>query len=541
MDLGRTFDTARRAGVLDPAALLAAGGAAVWWGPGSAAAYAAAALRTPRRTAIIDDHGSLTYRQLELRATRVAGGLRHLGVERGQPVGLLSRNHRGFVEANLALAKLGARVVYLNPGLPRPQLIEVVDRERIGVVIADRDLADDAELADHPTLQRLVVSAPEDDRSWSFPDLPRWRPLVQLPRPTATDDPIVLTSGTTGAPKGTERRPSRATASAALGVLEAIPFRRGDVMVLPAPLFHAWGLSQLLIGATLGSTIVLRRSFDPEQVAADVEAHGATVLSVVPVMLHRLLAADPSFDMSSLQVVASSGSALPSRLAERWMDRFGPTLYNLYGSTEVGQVSIATPDDLLVDPGTAGRPVRGVDVEIVDDDGSTVPRGDVGRIVVRSGMHFDGYTDGGTKEMVDAHMSIGDLGRIDDAGRLQVLGRSDDMIISGGENLYPANIERALLQHPSVTEAVVVGVADDDLGQKVRAIIVAPEAGPTRSLVADVKASITDALAPHERPRDYVVVDALPRNASGKVLRRQLTGSRRSIPNRTPSRKKATT
>lgn len=523
-----SFGTARRIGLLDPVNVAAIGTAALVWGPSSAAAYAAAAARSPRRTAIIDDHGSLSYFHLEQRSSRVAAGLKARGVRSGDAIGLLCRNHRGFVEANIALAKLGARVVYLNPGLPANQLCEVNRREQVSMVIADRELAERC-VTGEPTDPIIVIAAPEDDARWSFPTVAKWRPLVHVPNPTASDDPIVLTSGTTGAPKGTQRTAGRGAAEAAFGVLETLPLQRHDVMVLPAPLFHAWGLSQLLTAATLGATVVLRRSFDPEQVAADVEAHGADVLAVVPVMLHRLLDRDLAFDLSSLRVVASSGSALPSELAARWMERHGANLYNLYGSTEVGQVSIATPADLLHDSATAGRPVNGVDVLLLDDDGEAITApGEVGRIVVRSAMHFDGYTDGQTKEMFDDYMSIGDQGRFDEDGRLYVVGRADDMIISGGENLYPANIERVLVRRPDVAEAVVVGVPDDDLGQRVRAVLVGT--GDTEPDIGAIEKLVTAELAPHERPREFVVIDDIPRNASGKILRRTLTGSPDSLP-----------
>lgn len=531
----RSISTARRVGLLDPTNVAAAGAAALVWGPSSAAAYAAASVRSPKRAALIDDHGTLSYFQLEVRSNRVAAGLKAKGISAGDSVGLLCRNHRGFVEANIALAKLGARVVYLNPGLPASQLNEVVTREGITLVIVDRDLADRLEHTN------LVIAAPEDDPSWTFPGVSKWRPLLQLPRPTASDDPVVLTSGTTGAPKGTRRTASRGTAAAAFSVFDTIPFQRSDIAVIPAPLFHAWGLSQLLTAASLGGTVVLRRSFDPEQVAADVEAHGATVLAVVPVMLHRILQADPSFDLSSLRIVASSGSALPGELAAQWIKRYGLNLYNLYGSTEVGQVSIATPADLAHDPTTAGRPVSGVEIRLIDDHGEPVGPDQIGRIVVKSAMHFDGYTDGNSKEIFDGYMAIGDQGRFDADGRLYVLGRADDMIISGGENLFPSNIERALMKHPKVQDVAVVGVADDDLGQRVRAVVVASGSSKSQTLVASIKKSITSDLASHEKPREYVFVDALPRNAAGKVLRRELTGTRASIPNRKTSKANATT
>ncbi len=348
--------------------------------------------------------------------------------------------------------------------------------------------------------------------------------MIQLPRPLAKDDPVVLTSGTTGAPKGTIRRTGLGTLTATFGVLEALPYSQGDVMVLPAPLFHAWGLSQLIIAASLGQTVVLRRAFDAEATLDDVEAHGADILIVVPVMLHRMLASDHDADLSSLRIVASSGSALPGNLATRWIQRFGLNLYSLYGSTEVGQVSVATPAQLRDDPGSGGSPLRGINIRIVDDDGASVEVGKIGRIVVSGSMHFDGYTDGGSKEMVEDFMSIGDLGWLDADGVLHVAGRADDMIISGGENVYPNNIERALSGCEAVLEAVVVGVSDPDLGHKVRAVVVVEPGSDATTTTARLKESLAGDLAPHEIPRQFVYVDELPRNAAGKVLRRELTG-----------------
>ena len=517
------FSTARRIGAFDPARALSIGAAVSAWGPTTATAYASAALRHPFRTAIVDDYGRLTYLQLDLRTSRVAAGLRHAGLASGQSVGLLCRNHRGFVEANIAFAKLGARVVYLNPGLPTSQLAAVIEREDLAAVVVDRDLYGKVRQLD-PAILKVIV-APEDEDGWSFPNLSRWRPLIQLPRPLAKDDPVVLTSGTTGAPKGTVRSTGLGTLTATFGVLEAMPYRQGDVMVLPAPLFHAWGLSQLIIAASLGQTVVLRRTFDAELTLNDVEAHGADILVVVPVMLHRMLGVDHDADLSSLRVTASSGSALPGNLATRWMQRFGPNLYSLYGSTEVGQVSVATPAQLADDPGCGGLPLRGIDIRIVDDDGDNLEAGRIGRIVVSSSMHFEGYTDGGSKEMVEEFMSIGDLGWIDDEGVLHVAGRADDMIISGGENVYPNNIERALTGCEAVVEAIVVGVPDPDLGHKVRAVVVVEPGSDATATTARLKKSLASELAPHEIPRQFVYVDELPRNAAGKVLRRELTGA----------------
>ena len=507
-------------GAFDPFATAALTAATLAWGPGLAAPYAAAATRDPERLAIVDDYGSMTYRALHQRTNSLAAALEGIGVDGSTTVGILCRNHRGFVECNLAVAKIGARTVYLNTSLPASQLAEVVRREAISVVLGDVEFQD---LPFGPAV-RFVLVAPELNPQWSVPELPSTLSLSRFRGPRRAPDPVVLTSGTSGAPKGTNRSTSLGALVGALGFFEAVPYRRGDVVAIPAPLFHAWGLSQMILASTIAGTVVLRRHFDPAQTLADLETHNVTALAAAPVMLRRMLdaAAGQTVRLPALRIVATSGSALPGELGSQWMDVFGDTLHNLYGSTEVGQVSVADAADLRASPGTAGRPLRGVDVRLVDDSGDEVAPGEVGRIVVASSLHFDGYTDGSSKEVLDGHMSIGDLGRMVN-GRLEVVGRADDMIISGGENLYPSNIEAALLGHPQVTEAAVVGVDDADLGQRVRAVIVAdPPRG--KALARSIDGHVRATLAKYEVPREYVFVDELPRNGAGKVVSRQLIG-----------------
>lgn len=545
---GAVVDTVRRAGLFDPLSVAALGWSGTLWGPTPAASYGAAALRYPNRLALVDDFGSLTYGQLELRSGVLASGLRKRGLSRGDGLGILCRNHRGFVEATLAAAKIGARPVLLNTGLPAGQLHTVIEAESVSVVVADRELAAPLAATDAPAVVVLVAD-PERSPDRTFPDLDGRLPALPRPRnPFAgAMAPVILTSGTTGAPKGTRRSIDPRALRSALGVIEAIPYERGDVMVVPAPLFHAWGFSHLALAATLAATVVLRERFDPETVLADLDAHGATVLVAVPVMLQRILvwdersaptaAVDDVAELDSLRVVASSGAPLPGDLATRWMDRFGDNLYNLYGSTECGQVSVAEPADLRKWPATAGRPLPGIDVRILDQDDDDVDPGDVGEILVDSPARFDGYTNGDQKRSVGDLLSSGDRGYIDADGLLFVLGRADDMIITGGENVYPSNIERALLADPAVDVAAVVGVADDDLGQRVRAVLVTggPDAvtdsTSAGAMTRRLKSALRIELAGHELPKEFVYVSELPRNQAGKVLRNQLTGPRRSVPN----------
>jgi fatty-acyl-CoA synthase len=335
---------------------------------------------------------------------------------------------------------------------------------------------------------------------------------------------VLLTSGTTGVPKGASRaRPPRDPRAGA-GLLSAVPYSAGDTAIVPAPLFHAWGFAHYVLCGALGMTLVLQRHFDPEATLELVDRHRAQVLAVVPVMLQRILALGPDVigrhDHRRLRVVASSGSALPGRAATEWMNLFGDNLYNLYGSTEVGQATVAGPADLRAAPGTAGRPVMGTTVRILGEDDRPVPDGQVGRIFVGSGSHFEGYTGGGTKARVGNLMSTGDMGYIDARGRLYVGGRDDDMIVSGGENVFPREVEDLLISHPGILDAAVIGVPDEEFGQRLSAWVVkAPESPLDGSTVRDL---VRTRLARHKVPRDVFFVDELPRNASGKLLRRVL-------------------
>jgi fatty-acyl-CoA synthase len=237
-------------------------------------------------------------------------------------------------------------------------------------------------------------------------------------------------------------------------------------------------------------------------------------------MLEKLLAADPSsYDLSSLRVIASSGSALPGEIAERTLEAFGPVLYNLYGSTEVAYAAVATPDDLAADPRTAGKAPHGVTLRIVGDNDEELPPGEVGRIFVASGMSFEGYTDGSDKDRLDGLIGTGDLGVLDEEGRLTVLGRDDDMVVIGGENVFVGQVEEVLLAHPRVDDVAVVGVDDPSYGSKLVAHVVL--SGQVD--VSELQDWVRSKLARFAVPREIQVHDELPRNTTGKVLKRELS------------------
>jgi fatty-acyl-CoA synthase len=496
-----------------PDRLIRAGLEALRWGPGPVGALPMAAARDPKRVAHVDDSGAVTYEALHPRSHALARSLAHRGVGPGSRVGLLQRNHRGFVESLVAAALCGADVVLLNTGFSSPQLLDVIDREGISTVLHDDEFA-----------AALAGSAAALLDEQACQDLAAGRYHVRAS--TVGRNPgrlIILTSGTTGRPKGATRS-SAGGIDVAAGLLSRLPLRAGDTQVIAAPVFHGWGLTHLLLGMGRSTTTVLSRHFDAEDTLRSVAEHRADVLVVVPVMLQRILAlgADALLrhDVTGLRVIASSGSALGPSLASATLDRFGPVLFNIYGSTEVSIGTVATPSHLRRSPACAGKAAFGAKVAVLDADGRRVPPGQTGRVFVGNRNRFDGYTDGGSKEKRDGLLSTGDLGHSDPAGLLYIDGREDDMIVSGGENVYPSEVEDLLARHPEVAEVAVVGVDDQDFGQALAAfVVVVPGATVTEQELQDL---VRQQLARFKVPRRVEFRERLPRNSTGKVLRREL-------------------
>lgn len=517
-----TLGVLGRAGVIrpyGPRTLVDIGRVVLRWGTGPAGGFATLAARAPHQVGVVDELGELTWGELHRRSNSLARALSERGVREGGSVAVMCRNHRGFVDASIAVAKLGADILYLNTAFAGPQLVDVLEREAPSMVIHDEEFTallagarverrvlawTDGDPGSEETLERLVSAHDESD----------------LHPPQRHARIVILTSGTTGAPKGAPRK--EAGIDAAVSLLSRMPLRAGWRTHIAAPLFHTWGFAHLALAMLLGSTVVLRRTFDPEAALRTAQDERCQSMVVIPVMLQRMLALDPEvldgIDLSRVEVVASSGSALPATLARAWMDRFGDNLYNIYGSTEVAYASIATPEDLRADPTSAGKPPYGTVVKILDETGSELPPGETGRIFVGNGLLFEGYTNGGSKEVVDGLMSSGDVGYYDEAGRLHVAGRDDDMIVSGGENVFPQEVEDCLVTHEQVGEVAAIGVSDEDYGQRLRAFVVRTGEVSEDELRDHVKRN----LARFKVPREIVFVDELPRNATGKILKREL-------------------
>ncbi len=514
------FRVLRKTGFLSPNYLRTIAPSMKKFGSTTAGGFHAAANRHPEATAIIDEDGEITFGELDRATNALARGLAAAGVKPGDGVGLFARNHRGFAICQTALDKLGANTLLLNTGFAAPQFEEVSAREGIGVVMYDAEFAPIVETGGD-SLHRLLTDATGEGSIAALIDAHDDSAVEPPPAPGRI---TVLTSGTTGTPKGAQRTPRNQGVDSLVGMFGRIPLRTRTRTLVAAPAFHSWGGLHLLLAAQLGSTVCFRRRFDPEDTLATIDALRPEVLAVVPVMLQRILELPAEtiakYDCSSLEVVAVSGSVLPGALATQWMDTFGDNIHNLYGSTEVGPASVATPDELRIDPATAGRAPRGVTLRVVDDDGNDVPVGVTGRIFVGNSAQFDGYTGGGDKEKLGELRSSGDVGHFDEHGLLYIDGRDDDMIVSGGENVFPREVEDLLAQHDAVAEAAVLGAPDEKFGQRLVAFVVRNEgASADASALQDF---VKSNLARYKVPRDVHFVDALPRNPTGKVLKRVL-------------------
>jgi acyl-CoA synthetase (AMP-forming)/AMP-acid ligase II len=499
------------------------------WGTTTAAAYAGGAIRHADRTAIVDERGTLTFAEVDRRTNALAREMARAGIGEKDGVAIMCRNHRGFIEATVACSKLGAGVLYLNTAFAGPQITDVIAREDPVAVVYDEEFSELVREGAAEKLRFLAWSESEQDGEGASPD-PRLEALIargsdaELRPPIERGRVVILTSGTTGMPKGAPRKPPESIEPAA-ALLSKIPLRALETTMIAAPMFHSWGFAHFNLGLPLGSTYVLRRKFDPEETLRAVAQHRASALVVVPVMLQRILdlgeATIARYDTHALRVIALSGSTLPGEMATRAMDLFGEVVYNLYGSTEVAWATIATPEDLRAAPGTAGKPPRGTVVKLLDDEGRVVKEGEPGRIFVANEMMFDGYTDGGSKEIVRGMMSTGDVGRFDPQGRLFVDGRDDEMIVSGAENVFPREIEDLLADHEAIAEVAVVGVPDEEFGQRLKAFVVLREGAELseQAVQEHVKAN----LARYKVPREVEFLKRLPRNETGKVVKRDLT------------------
>ncbi|MBV9312092.1 MAG: AMP-binding protein [Solirubrobacterales bacterium] len=496
---------------------------------------AAAAELHPSSVGIIDETGELTFGELSAQTDGLAAALHeHFELRQGQRVAIMCRNHRGFIQAAAAATRLGCDLVPLNSDFAAPQLGDVLGREGVSMIVYDEEFEDVVEESEFEGTKVVAWHEKEPRRATLSALIEAGDDEVGVPLPARPGRMITLTSGTTGTPKGATRSVSAVTmASLALGGfldlarVDPAP-RAGEPIVVPPPLYHLYGMIGMALSFGLGSPLVLRRRFDPEAVLEQIQRTRAGMLLAVPTMLGRIIQLPEEvrarYDTSSLRMIVSGAAPLPPELATAVMDEFGDILYNGYASTEVGSGTLATPRDLRAAPGSVGRPMAGVTVKILDEEGLELPSGQTGRIFIGSPLLFDGYTGGGGKEVIDGAMSTGDVGHFDHSGRLYVDGRDDDMIVSGGENVYPQEVEELLGSHPDVTDAAVFGVSDPDFGQRLVSKVVLKDGGSVSE--DELRSYVRERLARYKVPREIEFVDELPRTSTGKLQRRRLADVR---------------
>ncbi|MGJ0183855.1 AMP-binding protein [Corynebacterium glyciniphilum] len=548
-------------GAMSPVAMGKALKAIVQWSFTPAGLLAIGAAQDPYHTAILDDAGSITYGELHDQTNKLAEALYRTGVRERDKIGMLSRNHRGFIMTLCAHGRLGTDIVLFNTGASAEQTRAVMKEQKIDLLFIDEEFIpllpkgfdecpviinweEDQDTAAAPLTEEErqartadieyasnVADAQKSDnhatRNSDWPTLtevlrtgPAESKIPARPRRGRT---IILTSGTTGTPKGA-RRPEPKTYLPASSIMSRIPLKHHRGYYVPAPMFHLWGFCQIQLGLALRATFILQRKFSPREAVKLIEANRPANIAIVPTQLRRLLEAVPENFNPGVKSIVACGEALPPRVIRETHEKFGKILYNLYGSTEISWASIAQPHELEEHPTTAGKPPMATVLKIVDDDGNEVPEGVVGRVFVGNDLLFEGYTRPGVdKENLHGLVSTGDLGYYED-GLFYLAGRSDDMIVSGGENVYPQEAEDVISDMPEVYEVAVHGVADPDFGQALAAYVVLNDEDKDKAegFEERAKAAVKAKLARHNVPRYYVFMDVLPRNAVGKIVPREL-------------------
>ncbi len=524
LELAKTVANTKMVRLLPPSALLEIKRALDKYGPTQPAGYKINAKVVPDEIAIIDEKGELTQREVHEHTNQIAHGLAAAGVGEGSRVAILCRNSRYFIEAFVSTLKLGADGLLLNTAFAGPQLVQVIEDQNADAVIMDEEyyeLLKDG-IGDRPAFIGWYDDAANTPLA-TLDQLREGQPTTEPEAPERTGRTIILTSGTTGKPKGAARAEPKGLKDL-LAVVSTIPYRRGDRMLVSAPLFHAWGFSNFSANVMFNGTTVLRRRFDPEEALQTIEREQIDMQIVVPVMLQRMLDVAEEhphkYNVTSLRAVCASGSALQGDLSIKFMDTFGDVLYNLYGSTEVAWAAIASPADMRAAPGTAGCAPTGTTLRILDENGEDVPTGETGQIFVQHEMIFEGYTGGEQRNALGNLAGTGDVGHLDEAGRLFIDGRIDEMIVSGGENVYPIEVEDTIAIHEGVYEVAVIGVDDEDFGARLVAFVVPNEGSDLEE--DEIKGHVKTHLANFKVPRSVFFLTELPRNATGKILKRNL-------------------
>jgi len=504
-------------------------------GPHLAVMYHAAV--HPDKEAIIEygENGvrRMSWGELDATINRLAHALVARGVRGGSRVALMLPNGSEYLIAQQALARIGGTAVQIGYRLKAGEISYILENSEPTATIVYHEYVatmNDARKQAHKGGSMLVVGGDAEG-----PDVEEWdRALAAAspempPRVRGGDGGgvIVYTSGTTGKPKGANRAWRKTGLESVADMILQVGMRADDRHLVVCPLYHSAAPAFVAIMLSLGATIVLQNHFEPEAALDIIQKERVTCSLMVPTMLIRMTNLPPEtlakYDTKSLRWVMSAAAPLTTDAARRFMERFGPVLWNFYGATETGLVTLAGPHDHVSRPGTIGKKLRGNDIRLLDDNGKDVRVGDVGELYARNPTLISGYhgnEDATRSSQRDGFFSVGDVGRVDAEGYYYLESRKTDMVISGGVNIYPREIEDHLSTHPAILEAAVIGVPDPEWGETLRAFIVLR--GGEQLTETDVINYCREHLADFKRPRKVTFLPELPRNPTGKVLKREL-------------------
>lgn len=488
-----------------------------------------------RSPLVIIGESRLPGQEIADQAKRLASGLGSLGVGENDAVSLLLRNDLACLVAGLAVRHLGARVVLINYRNKASEISYIMRDSRPAVVIGHSDLlwASRDILPDTPKL--VVPGKCGEDISAMVRDLPgafSWHDFLAAHEPLETvpggaTEAIIYTSGTTGPPKGVRRLPFEGdTGSQNMAEMARIfGIRPGSRVLALGPLYHSMPDTAAKLALAIADLLVVQAKFDPERTLQDIETHRITELTLVPTMFVRLLKLPQSvrerYDVSSLRTVTHTGAPCPPEIKRAMIEWWGPIINELYGATEVGVTFFVDSRDWLRKPGTVGRPMPHTDFAIIDDDGRKVPPNLPGEIFALNRLAPDWEYIGHEKTVRDDGLiSVGDIGYVDEDGFLFLCDRKNDMIISGGVNVYPAEIEAVALTHPKILDCAVFGAPDPDMGERIVMAVALVEGEQADG--TELRTYISNQLASYKVPKIVDFHSALPRQESGKVLRREL-------------------
>lgn len=496
---------------------------------------------------LISGPRKLSPEALADRAARAAAGLASLGIGQGDLVALYLRNDLPFFEASAAVGLLGAYPTPVNWHYTPDEAAYLFENSAAKAIVIHADLIPPIRDALPPEVPVLVVPTPSEiaeaygmdpvPTPAGFPTWSSWLEGFEPHAGPATEAPgtIIYTSGTTGRPKGVRRSPPSAEQAMTTATIIGRAFGfighgplEDIVTVVTGPMYHSAPNAYGLTAARLGATVILQPRFDPEELLAMIERHRVTHLHMVPIMFHRLLKLPDDvrarYDLSSLKFVVHAAAPCPPPTKRAMIEWWGPIINEYYGSTEVSAVTFCTAEEWLAHPGSVGKPWPETDVRVIDAEGADLPTGEIGEVVARTRGMADFTYHGDDQKRRDSEkaglIAPGDIGYFDRDGFLYLCDRAKDMIISGGVNIYPAEIEAELLKMPGIADCAVFGIPDEEFGEGVYAVV-QPSDGAEITEAA-VKAYLREHIAGYKMPRRIDLAADLPREDSGKIFKRKL-------------------